>query len=320
MLKRFLIYTLCFTFYSEVAMAQSCTGVEARVNGRTSSLSSAVISRIGAITTQYSAQQILERNQILSALKVLGKQNEVSTEQEISAATASAKALSDTIVKESVLSATADAVESFGTTGYNACALVEAGDTLSEMVVSSKEDAIASHKVVMDAQDVNVSADHSNKLSNWNAFALSDTTTSVADVMDGDIEKAAAYANLVLGPPRAPAEGAGAASKIDRVVFMQDLARRSVVSKTLTTIAANQQVGDALKEITDTWIGEDGGAEWSAKLAASPLRAVMLDLVRLEAAQIASQALEMKKKLNEELALATFALTVTDNRISGGAN
>jgi hypothetical protein len=89
-----------------------------------------------------------------------------------------------------------------------------------------------------------------------------------------------------------------------------------VVAKVIADIATDQAVSQKMKNITDTWIGDDGGEQWAATLAAAPGRAAMLDLARIEAANITVSALELRKAFREEFALATFALSYTDRRLS----
>lgn len=299
-----------------VASAQSCIGVEGRVNVRTSELVANVTATITAATTTYTAQQILERQQILSALRVLGEQKEVSTRQEVSATEASAKALAQTIVEESTLSSIQEAAEEFGHTGYDACGAIERGDSLATAVIAARAEAVAVHDAVIARYGPNSVSEHDTEMQDWSQVALSAGDVSIDDVMDGDVAAAETFARLVLGPPTPPVGGDGTAAGLDYIFQMQDTARRSVVTKVIGDIAAEQAVSDQLDELTDTWIGEDGGQEWAASLAASPGRGALLDLARIEAANIAAAALELRRSMRTELALATFALTYTDRRVS----
>lgn len=297
-------------------LAQSCVGVEARVNVRTTALTTSVMGTITAATTTYTAQQIIERQLIMSSLRVLAEQKEVSLDQEVSATEAGAKALGQTIVEESTASAIADAAEDYGHTGYNACDLVVQGVAFRTSVDNARTASDSLHDTVLDNYLVQTIPEHDAAMQEWSSLALTATDVSANDVLQGDVVRAEQFARLVLGPPSPPLGGNGTLAGLENIVRMQDSARRSVVAKVIADIAADQVISEQMESIADNWIGADGGEEWAATLAAAPGRAAMLDLARIEAANITASALELRKSVREEFALATFALAYTDRRLN----
>lgn len=299
-----------------LVLAQACAGVEGRVNVRTTALTTSVTATITAATTTYTAQQLIERQLIMSSLRVLAEQKEVSLDQEVSSTEAAAKALGQTIVEESTVSAIADAAEDYGHTGHNACDLVVQGVAFRTAVDNAKAESDSLHNTVLDNYLVQSVAEHNTAMEDWSTLAQTATDVSANDVLQGDEVRAEQFARLVLGPPSPPLGGNGTAAGLEYIVRMQDAARRSVVAKVIADIATDQAVAEQMETITDVWIGDDGGEEWAATLAAAPGRAAMLDLARIEAANITASALELRKAVREEFALATFALSYTDRRLN----
>lgn len=307
------VFALCLG--PSAAFAQACAGVEGRVNAQTTSLTTAVTATITAATTTYTAQQILERQLIMSSLRVLAEQKDVSLDQEVAATEAAAKALGQTIVEESVASQIAEAAEDFGHTGYNACDLLVQGVAYRDARDNARVASADIHDAVIANYGVQTQVEHDAAVEDWSSLAQSATDVTATDVLEGDQVAAEQFARLVLGPPSPPITGGGTVSGLESIIRMQDTARRSVVTKVIADIAADRLITDGMEDITDTWLGDDGGEEWSATLAAGPSRAALLDLTRIEAANIVLSAMELRKKFREEFALSTFALSYTDRRL-----
>lgn len=305
---------LCAT--GTAAFAQSCTGVEVRVNTRTSALVAAVTGHIASVTTAYTAQQVLERQQIMSGLRVLAEQSGVSLEQEVATQQAAAKALGQTFVEQSTAKQMAEVAEEFGHTGYDACGVVEKASSVAEASVNAKAVSAALHDEIMAEYGDLDGEQFDTSMQNWANTARDGTDLSVQNVLDGEEDQTVAFTRLVLGPPTPPVAGGGTAAGLARVIQMQETARRSAVAKVYADVAAERDVSDRLSDLQDTWIGEDGGEMWAASMAASPDRAVLLDLARIEAANIASSAIQLRRALREEFALAVHTLTEVDSRVS----
>ena len=117
-------------------LAQACTGVEARVNARTSTLTATLTTQITARTAAIVTQETLQRQQLLSALRVMVRQESLSNEQEVNADHAAQMAMSNVIVEDSVARQTHEAVTQYGSTGHAACDLVDAGDAVADMMTT----------------------------------------------------------------------------------------------------------------------------------------------------------------------------------------
>jgi hypothetical protein len=307
------------------AYAQTCAGVEARVNVRTSSLVTSVTGTIASATTSYTTQQTLERSQIMSGLRVLAEQSGVSLEQDMAVEEATAKALGQTFVEQSTARQMAEVAEEFGHTGYDACGVAETASSLAEASVNAQTVSASIHAEIMEQYSDFDGTEFDDAMGDWNDIAQTGTDLSVQNVLDGDSAAATAFTKLILGPPTPPAEGGGTASGLARVIQMQETARRSAVAKVYADVAAEREVSDRLADLQDIWIGDDGGEMWAASMAASPDRAVLLDLARIEAANIAASAIQLRRAMREEFALAVHTLTEVDRRVSdwdgvGGAN
>lgn len=294
------------------ADAVTCAGVEARVNNRTSTLQSAVAAVIAARQATLLAQEVLERQRLVSAVKVLTKQISESSRQGMVANQGANKALAHTMVEQSIADQTRTAVRDYGTMGHNACGLVEKGYEVDEAVTAATSSRKAITTEIAKRHAIKTQDEYEEAATEWFSLAQSGEDVSSESLFSGDDDAAQNYISLTMGPPRAPKATTGAAGNIDRAVALRDIARGSVTAYVLAEVAATQKVEDALRDMTDEWLGDDGGAAWFAKQAASPSRGVLLDSVRIEAANVAMKANSVKRSLLEEMALATFSLAYAD--------
>lgn len=299
-------------FSSAAAHAVSCAGVEGRVNVRTNALQASVTAAITASQASLIAQETLERQRLLSAVKVLTMQIGTSSQQEIVANQASSKALAQTLVEQSIADQTRNAVRDYGTTGYNACGLVAKGAEVAKAVQQAKGSRKSITDEIAKRHSIKTRDDYNTASSSWFELAQKGDDVSSEALFRGDDAAAQKYISLVMGPPRAPKAVGGAAGNIDRAVALRDIARQSVTGYVLAEVAATKKVEDALKSMTSEWVGDDGGTAWFAKQAAAPGRAVLLDSVRIEAANVAMKANAVKRYMLEEFALATFSLAYSD--------
>lgn len=296
------------------AVAQSCTGVEARVNARTNSLSTAILSQITARTTAVVAQETLQRQQLLSAMRVLTRQESLATEQESNANHAAQMALSNVVVEDSVARQTHDAVTNYGSTGHAACELVESGATVADMVANYSAARVDMAEAVSENRTASTDAEFRTAMAEWSNLVRDSDDATVQALLAGDEDAAQSFIAVVAGPPRYPVEaGTGSVlSRMDRVFSLRDEARNSAAVYALAELSASQGLRGALDEMADVWIGDDGGEAWAATMAASPTRAVLLDTARIEAHNIATEALELRQGIMNEFALSVFALSHID--------
>lgn len=299
-----------------LASAQSCVGVETRVNVRTATLTSAVTANIAAATATYQAQQILEQQQIMSALRVVGAQSDASKDQEVSTTVASAKALSQTIVEESTVSAITEAAEEFGHVGYNACDVTAVANDIATASQSASANGATISFGIMERYGSQDASEHQAQLEDWNNLALNGSSVTIEDVMTGDPVATDSFTRLILGPPVPPVSGNGVGSDLGRIQGMERKARQSAAAKVIADVSAEAVVREALLDFHDEYFGADGGEEWAASQAASPARGVLLDMARLEAVNLAATALQLRKSLREEFALSVYALSVVDDAVS----
>lgn len=298
------------------AVAQSCVGVEARVNTRTNALSTAITTQITARTAAVVAQETLQRQQLLSALRVMTRQESLSGQQEVNADHAAQMALANVIVEDSVARQTHEAVTDYGSTGHAACELVEAGTTVASMMENYAGVRAAMAEAVREGRTATTEAEFREMMAQWSNLVREADDATVQALLSGDEDAARAFIAVVAGPPRYPAEaGSGSVlARMDRVFALRDEARNSAAVYALSDLSASQGVRGALDEMAAIWVGPDGGEEWAARMAASPTRAVLLDTARIEAHNIAVAALELRQGVMNEFALSTFALAYIDGQ------
>jgi hypothetical protein len=306
--------TLALIAWSTSALAQSCVGVEGRVNARTSALQSALTGHITARTSALVAKETLQRSQLLSALRVYTRQFSLSSEQEANATNAAQMALSNVIVEDSVNRQLHEAVTDYGNTGHAACELVEAGKTVASALGNYTATRAAMVATIMERRVPADEGEFRDMMAEWSNLVRDADDATIQAVLDGNADAAEAFIAVVAGPPRFPVEaGSGSVlSQMDRVDALSDEARNSAAVFSLSDLASTQGLRVALEEMSDIWVG-DGGEEWAARMAASSERAVLLDTARIEAHNIAMSALELKQGVTQELALSVFALTYIDN-------
>lgn len=313
-LKRSVVTAALVLGTTSSAYAVTCAGVEARVNARTSTVAAAVTSLIATRQAALITQEIAERQRMLSAVRVLTQQMAVSGQQEVVADRAANLALASTIVEQSVNTQTREVVQNYSNTGHNACGIVEQGYTVASMVESYDTTRRDMAERVRVARSPATEAEFRQMMGDWSQLVQTADDATIAAVLNGDEAQAEAFIAIVAGPPRPPLQqGTGSVfSQQERVIAMQEEARSSAATLVLADIAASRRVELALDAMTAEWIGDDGGAAWAASMASSPTRAVLLDTARIRSQLIASMALELKRSVMEEFALATFSLTYSD--------
>lgn len=301
-------------FVGGAAFAQSCVGVEARVNVRTNTLSTTILSQITARTTAVVAQETLQRQSLLSAVRVMTRQESLSTEQQVTANDVAQMAFSNVVVEDSVARQTHRAVTDYGSTGHAACELVEYGNSVGTMLTNYSSAREEMAEAVRQGRTVATEGEFRVAMANWSDLVRDSNDATVQAMLSGDEDAAQSFIAIVAGPPRFPAEaGSGSVlSRMDRVFSLRDEARNSAAVYALADLSASQGLRTALMDMAHVWVGEDGGEEWSARMAASPTRAVLLDTARIEAHNIAMAALELRQGVMNEFSLSVFALSYID--------
>lgn len=306
-----------FLFPAGAVLAQSCSGVEKRVNTETSSLTTTLTAEIESLTEQIVAQETAQRNELLSALRVGVRQEALSAEQEASADNAAQLGMANVIVEDSVAAQVHDVVTDYGTTGHAACELVEAGNTIAEMVENYAKVRADLALAISESRNAKTEEEFRDQMAEWSTLVGDADDATVASLLSGDKDAANAFIAVVAGPPRWPEEAGGGTSvlaRMDRVEALREEARNASAVFALSDLAAAQGLREALDEQADLWLGEDGGEAWAARMASSSTRSVLLDTARIEAHIIASTALELRQSVMNEFALAVFALAHIDQQ------
>lgn len=289
------------------AIAATCAGVEMRVNNRTTALERSIVELIRGHQTTMIETEIAQRAQILSALAVATKQTAVSGNQDAAVRLRAEEANAQAIVAAQNRQAVLDAQERYGDVGFNACAVVDRSHAVAEARASedARMDAIAAQIVNRPyvSQDGRATAD-------WFSLTEGGEGTSSSVIFNGGTDaEIARYIDWLMGPPQSgQGNASGAVQDVDR---LQRDAQRSVSQYLLMRSAVSNEEGSvdaAISALSGTWTGTDGGAEWAARLATSPLRAVLLDMSRAEAANLVAEIRALEHQLDLELGLASFSL------------
>ncbi|WP_299592522.1 hypothetical protein [uncultured Tateyamaria sp.] len=251
--------------------------------------------------------ETVQRARILSALGVATKQTAVSGNQDATVRLRAEEANAQAVVAAQNRQAVLDAQERYGDVGFNACAVVER----SQAVATARANEAAR---MDDIQDLVVNrpnvAQDGQATEDWFDLMKSGSGTSSTAVFNGGTEaEVAQYIDWLMGPPQSnPGSAVGGVQRVDQ---LQRDAQRSVSQYLLMRASVSNSpdsVDAAIAELSGTWTGTDGGAEWAARLATAPLRAVLLDMSRAEAANLVSEIRALEHQLDLELGLAAFSM------------
>lgn len=299
---------------SSQAYAFTCA-VEGHVIQRTMELDTAVTTQIVKSKTLLITEEERQRQLLLSALKVLTKQESGSGQQTSTVVKKSAEAAASANVAQRQAYQIADAKERYGVTGYDSCGL------------QTKSQSFYSANIAMSGK----AASYRNRTyfkpgefgspKEWAALAQGGSNFDAEAIFSGNSSAAAEYINFVAGPPVEKQAGGGMAADLQTFEKNRNDVRRSVVVNVLASIAAENEPGgprEKLAELTKHWTGDDGGTKWAQASADKPLRATLLDAVRIEAANIALMAFQVKDNARTELALASYALSRVNRAVFNG--
>lgn len=297
--------------------AASCVGVELRVNARTSQLEADVLRLVQGHKTTMMQTETRQRAEIMSALAVATKQTATSGNQDAAVRLKAEEAHAQAVVAAQNRQAVLDAQERYGDVGFNACAVVERSRAVAAALASESgrmdaiEDRVVNRPYV--SQDGRATTE-------WFKLMADGTGTSAATIFSESStdEEVAKYIDWLMGPPQSAEGGGGASSAVSDVHRFQRDAQRSVAQYLLMKAAVSREEGSvdqAISELSGTWTGTDGGAAWAAKLATSPLRAVLLDMNRAEAANLVAEVRALEHQLDLELGLASLSLARTTRMV-----
>jgi hypothetical protein len=300
------------------AIAATCAGVAARVNSKTSAMEKTIVQLIRGHQTTAIATEIQQRGMILSALGVSNKQAATSGNQDavvrLKAEEANAQAVTAAQNRFAVL----DAQERYGDVGFNACEIVSRSQAVADAF--SDEEARMDEIANLIINKPNVGMDGAATKS-WFDQASAGGGTSSSVIFNGaSSQEIAQYIDWLMGPPQSKGGNAGGA--VQEVARLQSDAQRSVSQYLLMRSAvsnSSDSVDAAISDLSATWTGTDGGAAWAARLATSPLRGVLLDMSRAEAANLVAEIRELEHQLDLELGISAFSLARASKMADLGA-
>lgn len=300
---------------STPALALVCA-VEPDVIIRTQQLDAAVTAQILKSKGLLITEELRQRQMLLSALKVLTKQESGSGQQTSTALTKSTEAAAATNVAQRQAYQIAEAKERYGVTGYDSCGL----QTKSQSFYAANN--AMQGKVASLRGQTYFKPGEFGEPKQWAQLAASGSNFDAESIFSGDTSAAAQYINFVAGPPVQKQVGGGIAADLQVLEKNRSDARRAVVVETLASIAAENEPGgprEKLAELTKHWTADDGGEKWAQANSDKPMRASLLDAVRIEAANISLMAFQVKENARTELVLSTLALSRINTKIFGGS-
>lgn len=305
---------LAFSGASHVA-AQSCAGVEARVNARTALLQAGVEATVDTTESALVAQELLQRSQLLSAFKVMTAQSSTASDQVTTTHKQATSATAATVVTQANNQAVAAATHRYQSVGYDPCGSNAKTQTLYQAIAAQP----ASRQAITATLASRPGA--YGDPASWTAAMRSGNVQDGSTLFTGDTAAAAAFINAVVGPPEKPnaARAAGTArGDADRLGKAERDAYKSVTAVVLADIAADNASGGPVEQamaLGKHWVGDDGGETWAASIAGDHQRGILQDAVRMEAANLALLALQVKKGARTETAAATLLLAMINAKV-----
>ncbi len=290
---------------AESAAAQSCSGVEARVVGRTSALGIIVQGTIQTTQSALLAQEALQQQQLVSAMRVLTKQSSTSSDQVTTTLQASSQAVASTLIAQDQNQAVADATQRYSSIGFDPCG---ADDKAQALFLASQQTAATRKQLAATPQSVGA----------WSAGVAGATNLSATSIFAGDTAAAAQFINAVVGPPAVAPTGTSAEADLARVNNARRESNRSLVANILADTAADYAPNGPVamaRELSSHWIADDGGEAWAAASAGEATRGILQDAVRQEAANLAQLALDIQTGVRTEAAAAAALLAMVNARI-----
>lgn len=302
---------------SAPAQAQSCVGVEHRVNLQTSALTTAIT---GAITTTEAAlvtQELAERARLVSAVKVLTAQSAAGSDQVANGFRASSQALATTVVTQDQRQAVALATHRYGSIGYDPCG----ANTKAQALYTALSGTAAVRQQMV--TQVHAQPGRYADPKDWVADVKSGAAPDGAALYSGDREAATKFITTVIGPPDPQPRNTGnsATNDLNRLEKTGRDTYRSMTAVVLADIAADYQADGPIaktRALSGHWQGSDGGAAWAAGIAGQHDRGIIQDAVRMEAANLALIAHQIKRGMRTEATAAALLLSMVNARISNG--
>lgn len=297
------------------AEAQTCFGVEGRVNAQTSALTTSVSTTIGTTQASIIAQEIAERARLVSAIRVLTGQSAAGSDQFSNGLRASSEALASTVVAQDQRQAVALASHRYGSIGYDPCG----SNTKAQSLYRALTSAPAQRRQI--AGEVKAQPGRYADPGKWSAELKSGAAPDGAALYSGDAQAATKFIDAVVGPPDGRPVGATTTAEADLAKLAKTGrdSNRSLTANVLADIAADHATDGPIAKIralATHWQGEDGGAAWSAGVAGQHDRGLLQDAVRMEAANLALIATQLRRGVRLEATAAALLLSAVNARLT----
>ncbi|WP_234053739.1 MULTISPECIES: hypothetical protein [unclassified Xanthobacter] len=276
------------------------------MNVQTAVLGTAVATQIATSQAGLLALDEVNRANILSALKVMTMQQSVSGDAALTTEKQAGEAAAAAIVSARQAQEVVDAKTRYEATGYRACGNVSKAAGFFGAVENKADtrrtilgDAVWKPGGYGDPAD-------------WISLSQSGPFDA-STLFGGDAAKAAKYISFVMGPPdpAAMTAGNGIAAQHAKLRKAQMDSTKSMSAFVMADVASDFRTGgvvEKMRALDAHWVGEDGGETWAASIAGQSERGVLQDAVRMEAANIATLALQIKTSTREEAVTAALLL------------
>ncbi|MCG0998914.1 hypothetical protein [Acetobacter persici] len=301
------------------ANAALCPGVEGRIAAYEGEATSEVLAnqtaKFGELDTLISTQ--LER--LLSAQRVVVKQDSLSSDQNVAMAKQASEAGASAYASGWQADQIRKANDEFSSVGYNPCA----SESAMQQFYHGYQTAFSGDPARGIADQVRARPGSLSRPADWISDVRSGSHASASSLFSGDLNNAAQYINLVMGPPDNFTTNTGhqneASARVLQTRKLTTDARKSAAMNVLSSIArenADNGPEKGLQAVLSQYTG-DGGSRWASSLAGSDDRGILLDATRLEAANVAAEAYQVRKLMHLELAIASYTLARADKALHG---
>lgn len=310
------IVVIACSSWSPDARAQVCAaGITA--------MAPPIISFMEAGTASLIAMNEVQTQMIVSALKARVAQSSVGASQVNETLRQSGQSNAQAYVQSRVNMHSLDAMNRYASLGYNGCGVESAMTSFGQAYTQTFSNpgnyngggSIAGAPGRMATN---------NAPTQWFQQVNTSTGASAADLFGGDQTAAAKYINVALGPP--PTFSKGDAKTADGGLrFAEKIRKDSLKGASMfimNQIAAEYSAGgpkEKLDSVLNQWFGSDGGSTWGQATAAEEDRGLLLDATRIEAAQVAALAYEIRNQMRTEYAIAAYALARAEKLAAGEA-
>lgn len=307
----------CLTSNPDVAHAQVCAA------GITS-MAPTIIAFMQAGTTSLIAANELQTEMIVSALKTRVAQSATSTSQVNETLREAGQSNAQAYVQSRVNLNTLEAMNRYSSLGYNGCGVESAMTDFGQAYANTYSNPAALNANAASIAGAPGRMATGGAPTQWFQQVNASAGASAADLFSGDTNAASKYINVALGPPPAISK-ADAQTVEGGLRFAEKIRTDSLKGASMfimNSIAAEYASGGPkakIDKVVNQWFGTDGGSTWGQATAAEEERGLLLDAVRIEAAQVAALAYEIRNQMRTEYAIAAYALARAD-RLAVGAD